>query len=60
MARIKLRIKKGGSFEVETMGYEGNQCRSTVDAIVQCINGQCEKDEDRDALPQDPTQYLNL
>ncbi len=60
MARVKIRIHKGGSFEVETEGFAGNQCRSTVEAISQCINGQCEADEDRGSLPDDPTQYLNF
>ena len=60
MARVKIRVKKGGSFEVETEGFAGDQCRSTVNAIAQCINGQCEKDEDRDSLPADPMQYLNI
>ncbi len=60
MARVKIRVHKGGSFEVETEGFQGDQCRSTVAAISQCINGQCEADEDREALPQDPMQYLSI
>ena len=57
---MAIRIHKGGSFEVETEGFAGDQCRSTVEAISQCINGQCEADEDRESLPDDPTQYLNF
>ncbi len=60
MAKVKLVIHKGGSFDVETEGFQGNECRNTVDGLVQCLNGQCEADEDRDALPGDPVQFLNV
>lgn len=58
--RVRIKIAKGGSFEVETEGFEGQTCRHTVENLAQCINGSCEADEDREAAPSDVSQYLNL
>lgn len=58
--RIRIKIAKGGSFNVETFGFEGETCRHTVENLAQCINGSCEADEERGASFEDPAQYLNL
>lgn len=62
MKRITVKVKKGGSFQVETNGFsDAESCRNTSTELIQCINGSSiTAEEDRDYDGGDVSQYLNV
>lgn len=60
---IKLKVKKGGSFTIETVGgYVGHTCETDLDQVIASVGGKVEKKgakDDRYKYRQ-PTAFVNV